>query len=181
MATVRITINGLDAFVRSPYEARMVIREMPDRTWNPALKVWIIPASDVDLLKGKLEDEGFAVQVADDTPKQSQQATANEAEMRHLRDRVEVLQGRVRSLEAENTKLRAENRVHAFNDRFGNSSPFSRRGSGSSWADDMFNAMSPALAEKVYKKLSTVLHPDLGGDTELMKLINVAHDKSKAA
>ncbi len=177
MATVRITINGLDAFVRSPYEARMIIREMPDRTWNPALKVWIIPTTDVPLLKGKLEDEGFAVQVADDTPKQSQQDTVNAAEIERLKREAIRLELRMKALQDENLKLRAQGYVNNFNDK----SPFSRRGAGSSWADDMFNAMSPELATKVYKALSKALHPDLGGDTELMKLVNVAHDKSKAA
>lgn len=46
-----------------------------------------------------------------------------------------------------------------------------------SWADQMFIALTPDLAEKAYKALSRALHPDVGGDTTQMQLLNAARDR----
>lgn len=174
---VRITINGAEAFVRSPYEAKDIIRDMPYRKWNPGTKVWVIPREDVNLLHGKLEAAGFTVTLIDDTHTPPPNAGTGD-----LGDKATIvdLQAKIRRLEAENLKLKAQKRVDDFDRRYGFGgvgSPFGRRGGGGSWADDMFEAMTPEQAKAAYKKLSTVLHPDLGGDAEMMKLINVAYGR----
>lgn len=48
---------------------------------------------------------------------------------------------------------------------------------GKSWAESMFLALNPALAEKAYKQLIRVLHPDAGGSEDAMKILNVARDR----
>jgi hypothetical protein len=63
----------------------------------------------------------------------------------------------------------------------------SRRGSGSradrprqrttDWATALFEAVGPERREPVYKALSRVLHPDVGGDTQLMQDLNRAPDQ----
>ncbi len=45
------------------------------------------------------------------------------------------------------------------------------------WADGLFTALNPALAEKAYKALVRVIHPDVGGSTEAMKQLNAARDR----
>ena len=43
--------------------------------------------------------------------------------------------------------------------------------------ESLLEAIPPDLRSKVYRQLSIVLHPDNGGDTELMKRLNVTWDK----
>jgi hypothetical protein len=45
------------------------------------------------------------------------------------------------------------------------------------WATALFAAVGPAHHERVFKALVKVLHPDAGGDTELMQTLNRAHDE----
>ncbi|WP_411088346.1 hypothetical protein [Streptomyces sp. 061-3] len=53
------------------------------------------------------------------------------------------------------------------------------RGRGAaSWADAMFAELPKALAEAAYKALLPVLHPDRGGDTLAMQMLNAARDKA---
>jgi hypothetical protein len=49
------------------------------------------------------------------------------------------------------------------------------------WADELFAALKgkPHLADKVFKALTLALHPDAGGDHELMVQLNVARDKTR--
>ncbi|MCG5220287.1 hypothetical protein [Streptosporangium sp. KLBMP 9127] len=58
--------------------------------------------------------------------------------------------------------------------------PGTRRTSGGTWAEAMFAALSPELGEKAFRALTRVLHPDAGGSTEAMQVLNVAHDRAKA-
>lgn len=176
---VRITIDGqgLEAFVRSPFEAKDIIRDMPYRKWNPNLKVWIIPREDVDMLTMKLEEAGFSVTLVDEstqTPPTGGTGDSTDTMIAALQRRIAALEAEKQRISAENVKLRAQVRVNQFNNQFGNQ-PFGR--AGGSWAEDMFKAMTPDQAKAAYKKLSLVCHPDTGGDVELMKLINVAYEK----
>ncbi|WP_188193434.1 hypothetical protein [Nonomuraea sp. SYSU D8015] len=43
----------------------------------------------------------------------------------------------------------------------------------------LFLYLPPSLHDKVYRALSKVLHPDLGGTDKLMKDLNVARDQYK--
>jgi hypothetical protein len=45
------------------------------------------------------------------------------------------------------------------------------------WAETLFAAVGPERAEPVFKALVKVLHPDAGGDTQLMQDLNRAHDQ----
>lgn len=45
------------------------------------------------------------------------------------------------------------------------------------WAAQLFASTPKELHEKIYRALSRVLHPDVGGDTEAMKALNIANDK----
>lgn len=58
--------------------------------------------------------------------------------------------------------------------------PPTGRASSGTWADDMFATLPAALGEKAFRALSRVLHPDAGGSTEAMQVLNVAHDRAKA-
>ncbi|TKA13201.1 hypothetical protein [Actinacidiphila oryziradicis] len=54
-----------------------------------------------------------------------------------------------------------------------------RRGrAADTWADAMYAAMDKALADRAYKALLPVLHPDRGGDTEAMQALNAARDRA---
>lgn len=44
------------------------------------------------------------------------------------------------------------------------------------WAETLLTRLSPEQADKAYKALSRVLHPDAGGDAELMQQLNRARD-----
>lgn len=49
---------------------------------------------------------------------------------------------------------------------------------GADWADQLMNRCSPELAEKVFRALTRVLHPDGGGDSTLQRDLNVARDRT---
>ncbi|MEV3846884.1 hypothetical protein AB0J30_08840 [Streptomyces microflavus] len=53
-----------------------------------------------------------------------------------------------------------------------------RRPSTASWADAMFSELPKPLAQRAYKALLPVLHPDHGGDTVAMQTLNAARDKA---
>ena len=49
------------------------------------------------------------------------------------------------------------------------------------WADAMYAALGPALADVAYRALLKVLHPDVtGGDHAPMAALNVARDRAAA-
>lgn len=45
---------------------------------------------------------------------------------------------------------------------------------GADWADRLLDAVGPQRAERAYKALVKVLHPDAGGDNRLMQELNDA-------
>lgn len=135
MAFVRITINGDNASIRSPFDAKDIIKSMPERAWDATQRLWVIPAGDVDELKTALQAAGFEVLVI--------------TQPSHSRER-----------ERADPPPRANGRH------------------GGTWADAMFAALGPELAAKAYKALSRALHPDLGGSTEHMQILNAARDRN---
>lgn len=50
-------------------------------------------------------------------------------------------------------------------------------GTSGDWVEDLFAAIPPEARTKVYRALAAGLHPDVGGDPELMKRINVIYDR----
>ncbi|MDX3229403.1 hypothetical protein [Streptomyces sp. ME19-01-6] len=56
--------------------------------------------------------------------------------------------------------------------------PRPRRQHADTWADLMYAQLGATLAGKAYKALLGVLHPDRGGDTEAMKVLNAARDRA---
>lgn len=56
--------------------------------------------------------------------------------------------------------------------------PPPRRGPVNTWATDLLAAAPPHLRDAVFKALSRVLHPDVGGDTVLMQQLNAARDRA---
>lgn len=71
MNTVTITITPTILEVRSPYEARDVIKEsIPStmRSWSKTRKVWLIDLSQKRHLTAVLQISGFQVLIIGDTP-----------------------------------------------------------------------------------------------------------------
>jgi hypothetical protein len=62
---IRITTHGHEARVEFPYddEARLIIRSIPGRTWDPERRCWTIERGDVDLAARRFSDAGFGVTV----------------------------------------------------------------------------------------------------------------------
>lgn len=50
----------------------------------------------------------------------------------------------------------------------------SQAATAQSWAEQLLGKLTPEQADKAYKALSRVLHPDVGGDTRLMQQLNAA-------
>ena len=49
-----------------------------------------------------------------------------------------------------------------------------------SWIEEMFRVIPDGKVDLVYRALAQALHPDLGGDEELMKKLNTAYQARKA-
>jgi hypothetical protein len=64
--------------------------------------------------------------------------------------------------------------VHVLGDAPG--TPRESRKPPADWATALFKAAGPDLGERIYRALARVLHPDCGGDTELMQALNRARD-----
>ena len=54
-----------------------------------------------------------------------------------------------------------------------------RTSTADTWADRMFAELEPPLADKAFKALIRVLHPDTGGSTTAMKALNSARDMAR--
>lgn len=59
------------------------------------------------------------------------------------------------------------------------SQPADQGKSHGTWADRMFAELEPPLADKAFKALIRVLHPDTGGSTTAMQALNSARDKAR--
>ena len=53
--------------------------------------------------------------------------------------------------------------------------PAAIAGSTDNWADVLFKALPEDLHKSVFRKLAMVLHPDQGGDTELIRTLTEAY------
>lgn len=52
---------------------------------------------------------------------------------------------------------------------------------GAGWAEALFGAVGPSRADAVYRSLSRVLHPDVGGSNQLMGQLNAARQRCGGA
>lgn len=59
------------------------------------------------------------------------------------------------------------------------STPRSTPPVNTAWARTLFDALPTTLHDKAYRALAKVLHPDTGGDAELMKALNAERDRRK--
>jgi len=50
----------------------------------------------------------------------------------------------------------------------------------SDWIDEMFRVIPDNKVDFVYRALAQCLHPDVGGDEELMKRLNIAYQRRKS-
>ena len=46
------------------------------------------------------------------------------------------------------------------------------------WADQLFRRVGPGRSDLVYRMLSRALHPDVGGNTQLMQELNQARERA---
>lgn len=161
MAPVRIVITGEKAEIFSAYDAKDLIKTMPIRRWDGEAKCWRIPAVDVPDLKALLEVAGFTVHVIDkQPPPTSPPPPRRDGETERLRLDLRRLEREKQRLEQQVVRMRNEAQARTSN-----------------WAEDLLRKLTPDQAAKVRKKLTTVLHPDVGGNAELMTDLNVAADR----
>lgn len=158
MPLVTITVGRHTAEVQSPYDpARIdIIKTVPGRSWNKDRKTWSIPANWVAHLKAALEDHGDKVTVigqpdpgpaADANPRGAHAATIARLEREKQRLQQEII--RLKNAQATASQ---------------------------NWAEVLLSKLTPEQADKAHKALTRVLHPDVGGNTELMQQLNVARD-----
>lgn len=162
VATVLVFDDGVIAKVHSPYDRNRVdvIKAMPARSWDSATKTWTIPSIYVGTLKVALEAIGDAVVVT------GRPAAAPGDSARHEADR--------RSWNAERTRLeRDRQRLQQEVNRLRSTAAAA---SGQDWAEQLLGKLTPEQADKAYRALVRVLHPDVGGDHRLMQQLNVARD-----
>lgn len=110
--------------ISAPYEARELIKQIPGRKWDPALKLWTCPATSESVARIVLGQWPGGVHW-DTTPSKPPTPLTD-------------------------------------------------------WPGAMFAALPSGLRKPAYRALSRVLHPDTGGDTEQMQLLNNAWNKTGA-
>lgn len=152
MALVRIEVGPITAEVHSPYDpARVdIIKTIPGRTWDKDGKFWKIPSGRVASLKAALEASGDQVQVIG-TP--VGRSSENDAIIARL----------------EREKLRLQQEIIRLKN--------AQAASAQNWAEQLLGRLDPDQADKAYRALSRILHPDVGGPTALMQQLNAARDR----
>lgn len=167
MALVRIEIAESTAEVYSPYgpERLEVIKSIPGRRWDKDGRFWEIPTTRVPSLKAALEAIGDSVVIAGsgERPPPQHDAGAGDAELRRLEAANRVLEREKQHLEQQVVRMRNEAAASDHN-----------------WAEQLLGKLSPEQSDKAYKALTKVLHPDAGGDNNLMRDLNVARDSMSA-
>jgi hypothetical protein len=63
VGTIELDPTGQHLLIRFPYREDLidVVRTLPDRRWDPAHKVWTVPASHVDTVVTTLIGRGFTM------------------------------------------------------------------------------------------------------------------------
>ena len=165
MALVRIETDTFGARVYSPYspERVQVIRTIPGRWWDKDGKYWSIPVEQVPSLIAALRQIGDTVQV-DGTP--VDEPPTDPSRLAELEAKLRAAKEHNRDLMNENAQLRRD-LIRARQEIAAKKS---------SWAEELLSRLSPDQQKQVYRKLATVLHPDVGGSHELMRDLNMAHD-----
>ena len=182
MGTVRWAIKEDGRlWLHAPYNAAFVagLRDTipaDARDWDKVRRVWkIARAHQADLRTlvqihygerlGEPEDrtgdrahEG--AKFTDPGPRTRTGPTADHLELMTLRQEIQHLNAVIRSLNNDNDRLR-------------------RAAGGFGSSDTLSTILASPLGEKAFKKLSTVLHPDAGGDTALFQALESANAKVK--
>lgn len=159
MALVRIEVDGTEAHVYSPYHPDRieVIKTIPGRSWDKEGKFWTIPTYQVPSLVVALQTIGDQVQINQKPDRPPPPADSG---------KLRKAQEQIHALETENRRLRRDLQ------RAGSEASATRH----NWAYDLLAKLDPEQAEKAYKRLAGVLHPDAGGPSDLMRDLNVARD-----
>lgn len=150
MARVRIEVGPVVAEVHSPYDAARVetIKSIPGRTWDKDGKFWKIPSGRVPSLVAALQSNGDHVQVVGMAPPPpSAESDAIIARLEREKQRLQQEVIRLKNAQAAKEQ---------------------------NWAEQLLGTLDAEQAEKAYRALSRVLHPDMGGDTALMQQLNAA-------
>lgn len=155
MANVHIDINGEVAKVYSPYSPERVeiIKNLPTRLWSKTEKCWAFPAAYVDRLAAALTAFGDTVTITGTRPTTSTNNTRTG--------------GTTTALERENQRLRQE--IIRLKNQLADATR-------ANWAEELLRRCDKELGDKVYKALSRTVHPDVGGNTQLMQQLNAARD-----
>ena len=162
VTTVKVRPIGEDRFeIRFSYNPQ-VVEILKDsvgydfRRWNPGPKFWTITTTKA--LEGfvkALIAEGIQVEVEEGP------ATDPGPRSTGYRSGPSYGPGSSRSQQSKEEPKRERKTTHS-------------NSAGGTWAMEMLTAAPEALRPKLYKKLSTVLHPDAGGDEAMMKALNAA-------
>lgn len=150
MPTVRIEVDHDIGKVYSPWGEQRVatIKRMPDRVWRDDGRYWEVPARGIPALKKALEADGDSVIVTThDAERKRWDAERKQLEVERQRLQQEVIG--LKSKAAAGTRT---------------------------WAEELLGRLTPEQADQVFKALTRVLHPDVGGNGGLMKQLNVARD-----
>lgn len=145
--------------VASPYSAKNFVKAIPGARWDPDRRVWTIPQASWKVLQRDLEAGGFSVEVTWDDDDGTE---ALRREISVLRDELQ----RARATGAGEAALRRE--IASLKAELSRA-----RSTGGTFAA-LFRELPAPLREPTYKALARVLHPDVGGDAELMKRLNSA-------
>lgn len=160
MTTVRIQTGPAEARIYFPYDQAIIdaVKTIPGRRYvdgGPNGKFWSVPTFQAEAARDLLTSMGHTV-LYDGTSA----SPTSDATMGRLRAEMTALQVRNRQLVQENQRLKREAEA--------------KQGD---WATSLLRRCPPELEEKVFRALTRVLHPDTGGDNDLMRDLNVARDR----
>ncbi|MEU4600410.1 hypothetical protein [Nocardia sp. NPDC023988] len=133
------------------------------RRWVKADSAWLI-STDVTELRVALQRLGVEVS-GDAPPPPADMQPTGDAE--HWRRKHDDMAAAARHLQQQVIQLREELA------QLTSSAPTAPP-PNTDWAHSLFAAVGSDLAQSVYKSLSTALHPDTGGRTDLMQQLNAA-------
>lgn len=160
MATIRIVTDYTYAKIYFDYDKAIVdaVKTIPGRGYVDAGaggKYWRVPRQQADAARNLLASLGHNVIVVSEHA-----ATDEPLTVTRLRNEAAMLRARIHILLQEVQRLRQEKAAHDAN-----------------WAESLLSKCPPELGDRVFRALTKALHPDTGGDTVLMRDLNVARDR----
>lgn len=185
------------ADVVSPFVRLNVIKEVPGKYWDSTRKVWVIPESEVLYLRDRVlsmgdrcvilpdpYEIGWMQRVAAERARWERDKAKQQEERAHWaeekRKREEVRREMQEQLREDMRRRDAEYAAHQARMRAGRAFAYSPPSAASvPWAQQVLSRLTPEQGAKVYQKLASVLHPDVGGDAQLMVELNTARDRMR--